>query len=377
MKTPEGPQILISAGEASGDMYAARLAEALHRKTGAHLYGLGGPRMREAGVELLANASDVAVVGISEVLQRVPAVWQTLRRLTRESARRKPALAIVLDSPGMHLRLARKLRHHGIRVVYFIGPQIWAWRPRRVNLVRRRVERILVIFPFEEKIYRDAGVPVDFVGHPLVDSVHASLSRAEFCARHSLDAGRPIVAVLPGSRPAELGHNLPAILEACRKLAKDVSPQFVLAAAPGLATDLRRACDASGVAMCVVEGATYDALAAAECAIISSGTATVEAALLGVPMVVVYRVSRSTAMIARWLVRTQFFAMVNLIAGRKIVPELIQDEFSAAAVEAETRRILGSPGIREQMKRDLAEVRTKLGPGGAIERAAGIIARML
>jgi lipid-A-disaccharide synthase len=371
------PEILVSAGEASSEMYAAQLAAALSKRTGAHLFGLGGQRMREAGVEMVADCSEVAVVGITEFFSRVPAGFKILRRLEREAVKRKPALAIVVDSPALNLRLARRLRRHGIRIVYFVSPQIWAWRRRRVNLIRRRVARMLVIFPFEEKFYRDAGVPVDFVGHPLVDCVRATMTRAGFAARYGLDPQRPIVALLPGSRPKEVGYNLPGILEACRRLARDLNPQFVIAVAPGLPAAQFDGLAFEGLNAKRIEGATYDALAAADCAIISSGTGTVEAALLGVPMVVVYRVSRITASIARRLLHTPFFAMVNLIAGRRVVPELIQDDFTAEALERETRRLLASPEGREAMKQELAGVRCQLGSGGAIERAAEIISGML
>ena len=371
------PQILISAGEASGDMYAARLANALRQRADVRLFGLGGLRMREAGVELLADCSEVAVVGISEFVRRVPAGWRVLRRLVAAAAERRPALAILVDSPALHLRLARRLSWQGVRIVYFICPQVWAWRAWRVRLIKRRFARALCIFPFEEKFYRDAGVPVDFVGHPLVDEVRSKMSRAEFAARYDLDAGQPIIALLPGSRAGELAHNLPPILQACHLLAQQHPYQFALAVAPGLTP--RQLVDYArrDVPIRLVEDATYDALAAADVAIVSSGTATVEAALLGTPMVVVYRVSLTTAFFARRLVQAPFFAMPNLIAERRVVPELIQDGFTPERVAEETLRLLASPAAREQMKRDLAEVRSKLGPGGAIERAAEIIARML
>jgi len=372
-------QILISAGEASGDMYAARLATALRARADVHLFGLGGPQMRTAGVELVADYSEVAVVGISEFVRRVPAGWRVLRRLVAESARRRPALAVLVDSPALHLRLARRLRGQGVRNVYFICPQLWAWRPWRVRLVQRRFERALCIFPFEEEFYRDAGVPVDFIGHPLVNQVRPAMSREEFAARQDVDASKTIVALLPGSRPGEIAHNLPAMLEACRLLERDSpgSMQFVLAVAPGIEAAQLAPYTRRDLAVRLVEGGTYDVLAAADVAIISSGTATVEAALTGTPMVVVYRVSRVTAFFARPLMRAPFFSMPNLIAGRRIVPELIQNEFTPARVAEETRRLMRSPELREAMKRDLAEVRSKLGPGGAIERAADIIARML
>src|SRR5215472_316887 len=190
------PEILISAGEASSDMYGARLTKALRERTGANLFGMGGPRMREAGVELIADYHEVAVVGITEVLHKIPTVIGVQRRLARGALHRRASLAILIDSPGTHLGVARRLKNEGIAVGYFIGPQVWAWRPGRVRVVKRLVNRMVVIFPFEEKIYRDAGVPVDFVGHPLVSLVHATMSRSEFSSRHGLDSSRPVVTLL-------------------------------------------------------------------------------------------------------------------------------------------------------------------------------------
>src|SRR5262249_28872787 len=285
-----------------------------------------------------------------------------------------PRLAILVDFPDFNLWLARRLHEHGVRIIYFISPQVWAWRPKRVHLIRRLVDHVLCIFPFEEEFYRQAGVPVDYVGHPLVDQVRAKRSREEFAARYALDVSQPIVALLPGSRPGELAHNLPPMLEACRLLPPC---QFALAVAPGMTRGQLTNYARSDLLVHLVEGATYDALAASDVAIVSSGTATVEAALLGVPMVVVYRVSRATAMVLRRMGRTPYFSMVNLIAGRRLVPELIQQDFTPSRLAEEVRRLLGSPETREQMKRELGEVRSRLGPGGAIERAARLIAERL
>ena len=370
--------ILISAGEASSDMYAARLAIALRARTGAKFFGMGGPRMAEAGVELIADYHEVAVVGIAEVLHKIPTVIGVQNRLKREAKRRNAALAILVDSPGTHLGVARRLKQIGVPVGYFIGPQVWAWRAGRVRIIKRRVNRMVVIFPFEEKIYRDAGVPVNFVGHPLVDVVRPTMSRAEFAALHNLNPNKPIVAILPGSRQNEIRQNYGRILEACERLIRaDKEMQFVVAAAPNLTAGSFASHTLPAIDIRLVQGATYDALAAADCAIVASGTATIEAALLGTPMVVVYRVSPISASILRRMIRTPFFSMVNLIAGRSVVPELIQDDFTPAAVEAQVRRLLDSPAAREEMKSSLAEVRAKLGPGGAIERAADNFAQML
>jgi lipid-A-disaccharide synthase len=371
-------QILISAGEASSDMYAARLVTALRERTQARFFGMGGPQMAEAGVELIADYHEVAVVGIAEVLHKIPTVIGVQNRLKREAERRKAALAILVDSPGTHLGVARRMKQIGVPVGYFIGPQVWAWRAGRVRIVKRRVNQMVVIFPFEEKIYRDAGVPVTFVGHPLVEVVKPSLTRAEFAALHNLDANEPIVTILPGSRPSEIRQNYGRILEACERLHRTNSKtQFVLAAAPNLTSDFFSGYASSAAEIKQVRGSSYDALAAADCGIVASGTATIEAALLGTPMVVIYRVRPLSAFILRGMIRTPFFSMVNLIAGRRVVTELIQDDFTPQAVESEVRRLLDSPRATIEMRANLAEVRAKLGPRGAIERAADIFAQML
>jgi lipid-A-disaccharide synthase len=373
-------EILISAGEASSDMYAGQLATRLRAVTGAKLFGMGGPRMAEAGVELIADYHEVAVVGIAEVLHKIPAVVGVQRRLAREAVRRHAALAILIDSPGTHLGVARRLKPHGIAVGYFIGPQVWAWRRGRVRVVRRLVNHMVVIFPFEEKIYRDAGVPVDFVGHPLADVVRPSMSRDEFSLRHGLNPESLLVALLPGSRQNEIAQHYQTILDACERLARERlgGVEFVHVAAPGLRAEVfARSGGRPGVPVKRIEGGAYDALASADCAIVASGTATIEAALLGTPMVVIYRVAPMTAVILRRMIDTPFISMVNLVAGRRVVPELIQDDFTPAAVAAEVRFLLDSAEGRDLMRSALAEVRAKLGSGGAIERAADIFARML
>lgn len=376
------PRILISAGDPSGAMHAARLARALADRAGARLFGLGTPVMGEAGVDLVADASSIAVVGLSEALELLPRAWRLLNQLEAETARRRPRLAILVDFPDFNLRLARRLRPHRLPIIYFISPQVWAWRPGRLHAIRKLVERMLVIFPFEEKFYREAGVPAEFVGHPLADAPLPALAREEFCRRQGLDPRRPVLALLPGSRVKEVAHNLPPMLDACARIAAEspAPPQLVLAAAPGL-----RAADFAPYwrgreQVSVAERATYDVLAAADCAIVASGTATVEAALMGTPMVVVYRVSAASAVVLRRLIRTPFYSMVNLLLERPAVPELMQQDFTPARVAAEARRLLESPEERIRMQRDLAEVRRRLAspsPAGAIGRAAEIIAARL
>jgi len=373
------PPLLISAGEASGDLHAGRLAAALRERGASELFGLGGESMRAAGVDLIAESREVSVLGITEILQRLPDLRRVFRRLLDAVDERRPPLAILVDFPGFHLRLARHLRRRGVRNLYFIAPQFWAWRPWRVRVVRRRFERALCIFPFETKFYRDHGVNAEYIGHPLAGRVMPSLPRDEFRSRLNLDSGRPMVALLPGSRPREVAHNLPPLLEACGALARSHGAQFVLAAAPGLPQEALAPALQAGLGIQVSSGATYDVLSAADVAVVSSGTATVEAALCGAPMVVVYRVSPATAAMARPLIRAPYFAMVNLIAGRPIVPELIQGAFTGPSVAREVGRLLDSPAEREIMRSELAAVEASLhGPrGDAIGRAADVVCEML
>jgi lipid-A-disaccharide synthase len=358
-------------------MYVARLATALKQRADVTLFGMGGPQMRAAGVETVVDYAEVSVVGITEVLKRLPSLRQAMARLVDEAHRRRPPLAILTDFPGFHLRLARKLFPMGIRNIYYICPQFWAWRPWRANLVRRRFALALCIFQFEEQFYRDAGVTVRFIGHPLVGNVRASMPTAEFCKQYQLDPSKPIVTILPGSRRGEIGYHGPVLGEAVAQLKASVpNIQVVVAVAPGVQrTELEGSFSASPVKF--VAGATYDALAAADLAIVSSGTATVEAALLGKPMIVIYKLSPMTARLAKPLVRTKFFSMVNLIAGRDVVPELIQDDFTSDRVVAEATSLLGaskeSVEKLKKMRRELVEVTQLLGPPGAVDRAVDAI----
>jgi lipid-A-disaccharide synthase len=374
--------ILISAGEASGDMYAARLAAALRERADVALFGMGGAQMRAAGVETVVDYREVSVVGITEVLKQLPSLRRAMATLVQEARRRRPTLAILTDFPGFHLRLARKLSPLGIRNVYYICPQFWAWRPWRANLVRRRFAQALCIFPFEEKFYRDAGVAVQFIGHPLVGHVHASMSREQFCKKQGLNPDKPIVTILPGSRHGEITYHAPVLGEALTRLrAHTPDVQVIVAVAPSVDRTELEALLPANDAVRFVTDATYDALAAADLAIISSGTATIEAALLGKPMIVIYKLSPMTARLAKPLVRTKFFSMVNLIAGRAVVPELIQDDFTAGRVADEAAALLSASNQSvarvSEMRRGLAEVTSLLGPPGAVERAADAIVSQL
>ena len=368
-------RIFISAGEASGDLYGSLLIEALRERLGdAEFLGCGGDRMRAAGCQTLVDAKQVAMVGLVEVLPGLPRAWRALRKLEETVRKDPPALAILIDFPDFNLRLAKELKRTGTPVLYFIAPQVWAWRPGRLKAIRRSVDRLLCIFPFEEAFFRAAQVPAEFVGHPLVGRVAPTFSSLEFRARCGLPEATPLIALLPGSRRREILLNLPPLIETARKLAAEGDYCFLVPAASTVAGEWMRArvADSSGRgsggradpalrdAFHVIEHHTYDVLAHAEVAVVASGTATIETALLGTPMVVVYRVSRLSWWLGRNLVKTPFYSMVNLVAGRRIVPEFIQDQFQPEAVAREVRQLLASPALRDNMQQELRNVAERL-----------------
>ena len=371
-------KILVSAGEASGDRYSAQLVERLReRLPQAEFFGCAGQRLREVGVRPVMRAEELAMVGIFEVVRDIPRIYARLRRLAATAVAEKPALAILTDSPGFNLPLAKKLHRAGIRVVYYVAPQIWAWRKRRVRLLRDSVDHLLCIFPFEEEFFRRRGVETTFVGHPLYGSLHPTLSRQEFCSQHGLAPERPLVAVLPGSRRGEASRHLRPVLDAVARLKRQRPMNFVLPASTttGRAFFAQRISDP---AVQVIEGETENVLANADIALVASGTATVEAALLGTPMVVFYRVTTPSWIVGKMMVNVPFYSMVNLLAQRRIVPELIQSDCTGERLATEARRLLESEQARQQMKRDLELVRQKLrGEIPAAQRAAEVICNKL
>lgn len=330
---------MIVAGEASGDLHAGGLvAELRRRHPGWHFFGCGGNRLRAAGAELLVDAQEVTVVGLVEVLAHLPRIARLHRRLRRALRHRRPAAVILVDFPDFNLPLAKAAAGLGIPVIYFISPQVWAWREKRVETIRRTVRRMICIFPFEPAFYARHGMAVDYVGHPLVGAARPRLTREAFLGENHLRPGAPLIALLPGSRRREIEHNLPPMLAAAARLQAAVGAQFVLPVAPTVGREWLRAGipPAQRSAIRLLSGPagleSYDALAHAQLAIVASGTATVEAALLRTPMVVVYRLSKYSYWLGRRWVRTPYFAMVNLIAGRELVPELIQDQYQPEAV---------------------------------------------
>ncbi|HEX8091599.1 MAG TPA: lipid-A-disaccharide synthase [Blastocatellia bacterium] len=405
-------KIMIIAGEASGDKHGAALARSLRQVypgTEFELFGSGGDEMREAGVETLIDARDVAIIGIPEIARALGRLYRAYRKLLGEAQRRRPAAVVLIDWPDFNLRLARKLHRDGFKIVYYISPQVWAWRRYRTRAIRRDVDRMLVILPFEEEFYKSAGVEVEYVGHPLAEAVRPSATRDEFISRHELDPSRPIIALLPGSRRKEVHYHLPVMLDAAKRLgvaetlpahqalnpeSEISSPQFQIAIANRrdpqfvvpLATTIARgqveaiieeANVKRDIEIAIVERDTYNTLEYAEFAVVASGTATVEAALAGTPMVIIYRGSELNWHLIRPLIHLDTFGMVNLIAGRRIVPELMQADATGERIAAEVRAIVSDAARLSRMRRDLEEVRERLRAGGAegAERAARAVMR--
>ena len=385
--------IFISAGEASGEHYGALLAASIRQqlpqkgKT-TELFGMGGERMRAAGVECIVRSEDVAVMGLTEVIQHLPRVYREFLKLKKAIRARRSDIAILIDFPEIHFRLARLFDQLGIPVIYFVSPQLWAWKKHRIRLVQRYVRKMLVIFPFEEPFYRDHGVQAEFVGHPLAELPIPAISREQFAAGNALDPTKTWIALLPGSRPHEIRDHLPEMLKAARFLAQ-THPQefeFIIPLAPTLSTPQRT--EVHEITRNRPINATVrlvdDARAAlfhARVSVVASGTATVEAALIGNPFVVVYRVSALTYAIAKRAVKVPHVAMANLIAGKRVVPELIQHDFTASNIVEHIERLLPDGSPRQSMMEELGAIRDALTARpaqdrqivGAIERVATIV----
>jgi lipid-A-disaccharide synthase len=370
--------ILVSAGEASGDLYASLVVEELRRLwPDARFFGCTGPRLRAAGVETIVDAASLAVVGLIEVVGHLPRIYREYRKLLAAAAERQPDLALLADSPDFHLRVARQLHARHVPVAYLVAPQVWAWRKGRIHTIRRLVRHLLCIFPFEESFFTSHGVPATYIGHPMTGLVRPALTRDAFFWKHGFDPARPLVAVLPGSRRGESARHLPALLDAVARLSREHALNFALpaSATTGAAFFRERIGNAP---VKVLEGESWDAMAHASVALAASGTVTVEAAMLGTPMVTFYKVTTPSWLLGKLLVDVPFYSMVNLIAGRAVVPELMQGQMTGARLAAEVSRLLSDSGARVEMVAGLAEVRQKLsGNGDASSRAAAIIQDIL
>jgi lipid-A-disaccharide synthase len=373
-------EILIVAGEASADLHASRALEELRRlRPGVHAFGVGGPRLRAAGLEALAPAEDISVMGLAEVLPRLPRILGILRALGRAAAERRPRAALLVDLPDFNLRLAKKLKKLGVPVVYYVSPTIWAWRQGRARKIAKVVDRMLCILPFEERFYEGTGVSARFVGHPLAERPAPEPAEA-YRRELGLPASRTTVALVPGSRPSELKRIFPAMLAAADRIrASRPDAQFVVPVAPTLAREQLAPYLAShrAIEVKLVDGRTEEVVGASDAALVKSGTSTLEAALMLRPMVVVYKLSWLSYLVGRLLVRIAHFALVNILAGRGLVPELLQREASPERMAAEIERLLGDRAAREAQLEGLRAVRASLGEPGAARRVAEEVARAM
>jgi len=395
------PNLFISAGEASGEHYGALLISSLKKRLGdqgqrAAFFGMGGERMAFAGLDRIVRSEDVAVMGITEVVRHLPRIYREFRKLKQAIRARRPDAAILIDFPDIHLKLAKELHQLGVPVIFFVSPQLWAWKKHRIKLVQEYVDRMLVIFPFEEQFYRERGVAAEFVGHPLADLPLPAITREQFAADNWLDREATWIGLLPGSRPKEIRDNLPEMLNAARILIERNAPhqpayQFLIPLAPTLNTRQRAEVqslvetESNALPIRLVDDARA-ALYHARASIVASGTATVEAALIGNPFVVVYRVSPLTYSIAKRVVTVPHVAMANLIAGKRVVPELIQNDFTASKIAEHIEPLLPDGIPRESMMKELKAVggllRSRQGASaeentGAIERVAAITLELM
>jgi lipid-A-disaccharide synthase len=368
-------RVMLSCGEASGDLYAGALVAALRaRVPEIDVFGLGGDRFKAAGGRLVGDFHGIAVTGLLEAVRMIPDSYALYRRLIHAARTERPDVLVLIDFPDFNFRLMAAVKRLGVPVVYYVSPQLWAWRPGRIQTMKALVDRVLPIFPFEESLYRSEGIEVEFVGHPLVELVEVHETREQLTARLGLDATRPILGLLPGSRPNELHRLVPVLAAALPRIASAVmGAQFLVARAPNLPDSYYLPFQGSGAPVRIVEGATDDVLAASDAVITASGTATVQTALHGKPMVVVYRLSPVTYKLGKPLVRVSMYSMVNLVAGERVVEELIQDQCTPERVAREAVDLLTNQERVADMKERLAIVREKLGGIGASGRAADAV----
>lgn len=381
-------EILVSAGEASGDLYAAKLVEELRGiLPQARFFGCAGPRMRAAGVEAIVESESLSVVGLVEVIEHLPRIYGEFRKLVRAMEQRRPRLAILTDSPDFHFRVAAQAKKRGIPVAYLVAPQVWAWRKGRVRTMKKIIDELFCIFPFEPAFFHERGMPqATYIGHPLAWMAGPSLDRAAFFRKHELDERKALLTLLPGSRIGEVGRHLPALVDAVELIRKEIDVQVAWAAPAGF---LARAGDRydrlfpgstfreriSRASIQIMEGETWDAIAHATLALAASGTVAMEAALMGTPMVTFYKVSPVSWKLGRWLVDVPFFTMVNLVAGRRIVPELMQNEGDGPGLATAALRLLTDKAAQTAMRSELAAIQTTLrGEGDPLARTAKVLA---
>ncbi len=373
-------KVMIVAGESSGDLCGAKLVEAISSLAPqVEFYGIGGREMERMGVNLLFSSSDLSVVGITEVVEKMGHIWRAWREMKRLVMSNKPNLAVLIDYPDFNLRLAKVLKDNAVPVLYYISPQVWAWRPGRIKKIAKKVDKMAVILPFEVPLYRRKGVDVEFVGHPLLDVLDEDLTREEARGRLGVPAEALLIGLLPGSREQEVKTLLPPMLEAAGILRRGFpSCRFMLSLASAVEKDLVQGyIEGRQLPLEVVEGGTFEVMRASDLLLVASGTATLEGAIAGVPMVIIYRVSPLSYLVGRILVKVKCVGLANIVVGRKVVPELIQGEVTPKRIAHEAEEILRDPARREEIHREFELVREKLGSKGASQRVARIALQMM
>jgi lipid-A-disaccharide synthase len=363
-------RVLIVAGEASGDLHGAGVVRELKmRNKHVEVFGIGGDRMQREGMELVYHVKELSFMGFVEVLKHLPLIRSVGKTLEMLLKFKRPDVVLLIDYPGFNLRFARTAKKQGIRVVYYISPQVWAWRKSRIKKMKGIVDTMLVVFPFEQKLYHDEGIDAEFVGHPLLEVLESRLDRKNFLKRYGMEGTKRVLALLPGSRPQEVASIFPEMLSAARTIAAERDLAIAVGIAPTLEEKyFTTMFPVDGVHL--IKGATYELMQHAELAIVTSGTATLETACFSTPMVVVYKTSWLTYLIGRMLVSIKNIGLVNIVAGKRIVPELIQHKASATHIAREALRILGDDKARETMRKELSAVKGVLGSVGASARVA-------
>jgi len=373
--------IFIVAGEASGDMYGADLVkEMLNIYPDLCFYGIGGNKLKEAGVELIADAAKISVVGLTEVLSKLSNFFKIIKKLKDKLDALKPALVILIDFPDFNLNIvARQAKKRNIKIFYYISPQVWAWRKGRIKQIKKLVDKMAVILPFEVDLYAENNFGVSYVGHPLVDIVKVNVSKVEARRKLGLSEDKTTIGLLPGSRTAEIKSLLPEMMQAAQILKKNIkSAQFILPQADTLdETIINEIISKYDIEIKIIAGRTYEAIFCCDLAVVTSGTATLETGLLGVPMIIVYKVSLLSYLIGRLVINVENIGLVNIIAGKTVVPEFIQKDANGRQIAAEALAILESEKRYEQIKKELSAISAKLGNPGATARAAKIACEMI
>lgn len=375
-----GKKVLIVAGESSGDLYGAQLVEVMAALAPqVTFYGIGGSEMKRRGVNLLFSSSELAVVGLTEVLEKIGHIWRAWKGMKRFIADQRPHLAVLIDYPGFNLRLARVLKDNAVPILYYVSPQVWAWNAGRIKKIAKWVAKMAVILPFEVPMYQQAGVDVEFVGHPLLDILDTDLSRDEARRQLGVPPDALLIGLLPGSREREVRALLPPLVGASKIIGKEFpSCRFMLPLASTVKRDLIQECTGGNhLSLEVVEGRTFEVMKAADLLLVVSGTATLEGAIAGVPMVIIYRLSRISYLIGRMLVKVKCIGLANIVVGRKVVPELIQGDVTPQRIAREAGRILHDAATRGEIEAEFKLIKEKLGERGASHRVAHIALQMM